>query len=193
MSVGDLVKKVFKVKALEVVGFEGTNNPTRWMGRSDGAAPTIGDFEKGDWVTDASATGGGWICTAAGAPGTWIKIGGGAAATGSKWVMEAVILQGTASVSANLLPPGLRVPSTGTFTAHRVNVNVAPVGAGLTVVTKRNGVTIATTTVLAGTTSASTIPTAILLTQGDTLTSDITAIGSTTPGSDVLLTVEATI
>ena len=77
--VGKVNRGVQKSTAYEVVGFEATNLPSRWMGRVNGAAPTVGTFAVGDWVLDASASAAVWVCIVAGSPGTWAKVGGGGA------------------------------------------------------------------------------------------------------------------
>lgn len=76
MKLGELFRGVFKATVVEVVGYEGTNKPSRYVGRSDGAAPTVGDFAVGDWVIDGT-TPAVYVCTVAGAPGTWATAGGG--------------------------------------------------------------------------------------------------------------------
>jgi hypothetical protein len=105
--------------------------------------------------------------------------------------LEAIVKSGAASVAANLMPPGFRVPAACTLNAVYVNVGTAPTGSALTVLIKRSGTTLATVTVSAGATSGSSTGLTTSLASGDLLTTDISAIGSAIPGSDVLVTISA--
>jgi hypothetical protein len=105
--------------------------------------------------------------------------------------LEAIVKAGAAAVASNLMPPGFRVPTATTLRAVYVNVGTGPTGSGLTVVVKRSGTTLATVTVAAGATSGSDTGLSTALAKGDLLTTDITAVGSTVAGSDVLVTIEA--
>lgn len=104
--------------------------------------------------------------------------------------LEAIVKAGAATVASNLMPPGFRVPAATTLRAVYVNVGTAPTGAALTVLLKRAGTTVATVSVAAGTTSGSSTGLSTVLAKGDLLTTDISTIGSTVAGSDVLVTVE---
>lgn len=105
--------------------------------------------------------------------------------------LEAIVKAGTAAVASNLMPPGFRVPAATTLRAVFVNVGTAPTGHALTVLVKRSGTTLATVNVAASATSGSSSGLSTALAKGDLLTVDISAVGSTVAGSDVLVTIEA--
>jgi hypothetical protein len=105
--------------------------------------------------------------------------------------LEAIVKAGAAAVASNLMPPGFRVPAATTLRAVYVNVGTAPTGSALTVLLKRSGTTVATVNVAASATSGSSTGLSVALAKGDLLTTDISAVGSTVAGSDVLVTVEA--
>lgn len=118
--------------------------------------------------------------------------------SGTRWVpgagpiyLEAIVKAGAAAVASNLMPPGFRVPADTTLRAVYVNVGTAPTGSALTVLVKRSGTTVATVNVAASATSGSSTGLSLALAKGDLLTTDISAVGSTVAGSDVLVTVEA--
>lgn len=118
--------------------------------------------------------------------------------SGARWVpgagpiyLEAIVKAGAAAVASNLMPPGFRVPAATTLRAVYVNVGTAPTGSALTVLVKRSGTTVATVNVAASATSGSSTGLSLALAKGDLLTTDISAVGSTVTGSDVLVTVEA--
>jgi hypothetical protein len=139
----------------------------------------------GKW--DVSLVGGGGA-----SPGSVPTYDGSRAVWGAGPIyLEAIVKAGTAAVASNLMPPGFRVPAATTLRAVYVNVGTAPTGSGLTVVVKRSGTTLATVTVAAGATSGSDTGLSTALAKGDLLTADITAVGSTVAGSDVLVTIEA--
>lgn len=71
----------------------------------------------------------------------------------------------------------------------RAAAGTAPVGAGLTVRVKVNGVAFATVTVPAGSNTATAVPAAPAIAAGSYLTFDVTATGTTTAGSDLTVTV----
>jgi hypothetical protein len=108
-------------------------------------------------------------------------------AAAARLSLAALIRSGRATVATNVLPPGLPIAYDGTLEEMRVYVGTAPVGSALTVVAKRLGVTLATASVAAGATSGSVTGLAVAVAVGDLITFDITAIGSTTPGSDVVV------
>jgi hypothetical protein len=105
--------------------------------------------------------------------------------------LEAIVKAGAAAVAANLMPPGFRIPADTTLRAVYVNVGTAPTGSALTVLVKRLGVTLSTVTVAAGATAGADTGLSTALAKGDLLTVDISAVGSGTAGSNVLVTIEA--
>lgn len=105
--------------------------------------------------------------------------------------LEGIVKAGPAGVAANLMPPGFRVPADTTLRNVYVNVGTAPTGSAMTVLVKRAGLTVATVNVAAGATTGSALGLSLPLASGDLLTTDISAVGSAVPGSDVLVTVEA--
>jgi hypothetical protein len=105
--------------------------------------------------------------------------------------LEAIVQSGPAIVASNVMPPGIRVPAPCTLNAVYVNVGTAPTGSALTVLVKRGGSTLATVTVAAGSTSGSVTGLGVPLAAGNLLTVDVSAIGSTVAGSDVLVSIEA--
>lgn len=54
------------------LGLAGVTAATRWVGATDGGAPTTGAFLVGDHVLDR-VSGHAWVCTVAGSPGTWVS------------------------------------------------------------------------------------------------------------------------
>lgn len=125
---------------------------------------------------------GSWIATALGTL-AWSPTSG--------IYQQAVVKPGAAAVAANVMPPGLRIPINCVLTAAYIDVGTAPTGSALTVLVKRSGTTVATVTVAAGTTSGSSTGLSFALLKGELLTFDITTVGSTVAGSDVLAGVEA--
>jgi hypothetical protein len=75
----------------------------------------------------------------------------------------------------------------GTLVRGAATVSTAPTGANLIVVIKKNGVTVLTLTIVAGTTSSGiqTPGSPVTLVSGDILSVDITQVGSSTPGANV--------
>ena len=55
-----------------VSGLTGATTASRYVGGTNGSAPTTGTFAVGDYVVDATSQSL-WICTVAGTPGTWVK------------------------------------------------------------------------------------------------------------------------
>lgn len=99
--------------------------------------------------------------------------------------MSAIIVSGAATVTSNILPPGLRIGYASTLGNIYVRMGSAPTGSGLTVVVNRNSSPIATLTVPATSYTASSTGLSIALNANDIITFDITAIGSVFAGSDV--------
>jgi hypothetical protein len=72
----------------------------------------------------------------------------------------------------------------------RASVGVAPTGSPLVVRLKKNGTTsLGTASIAAGGSTAKTVLSSQTLDDGDYLTIDVTGVGSTTPGSDLVATV----
>ena len=68
-----------------------------------------------------------------------------------------------------------------------VSVGTAPAGSGLTVRINRNGSSIGTVTIAAGDHTATFTPSPAGYSAGDYFTVDITAVGSSTAGSDLVV------
>lgn len=64
-------------------------------------------------------------------------------------------------------------------------VETAPVGSAISITVNKNGTSAATPSISAGATTSSEITSAITLSEGDYLTVDITAVGSTTAGENL--------
>jgi hypothetical protein len=64
-------------------------------------------------------------------------------------------------------------------------VETAPVGSAISITVNKNGTSTATPSISAGATSATEITTPITMSEGDYLTVDITAVGSTTAGENL--------
>ena len=79
------------------------------------------------------------------------------------------------------------IPRAATLNTADIFASTAPSGSAITVVIKKNGTSLTTITLPADSTSDldNTINSSFV--QGDYLTADITQIGSTTAGSDVVL------
>lgn len=98
--------------------------------------------------------------------------------------LSALIVSGAAVVANGVLPPGVRFARAGTYPVL-VRVGTAPTGDVLTVRIKINGVTNQSVSVAAAATSAA--GTNLTVAAGDVATFDITNIGSTVAGSDVMV------
>jgi len=81
------------------------------------------------------------------------------------------------------------VEAAAEVTLVRAALGTAPAGSGLTVRVNVNGALRATVTIPAGANTATGAPSTTSLAAGDYLTFDVTAIGSTTPGSNLTVTV----
>lgn len=102
------------------------------------------------------------------------------------------IIQGTASVGNNKIPPGLRVPHATTVREIAVEVGTAPVGGPLTVEVRRksdNGL-LGTVSVADGGTSALLGAVDLPIPEHDRVIFNITAVGPTTAGADVAVALE---
>lgn len=73
----------------------------------------------------------------------------------------------------------------GEITEVYVSVGTAPTGSGTTVRLNKNGSSLGTVTIAAGSNTNSFTPASPTFVIGDYFTVDITAVGSTTPGSDL--------
>ena len=78
----------------------------------------------------------------------------------------------------------------GTITEVRAAVNTAPTGAGVIVQFRRNGTAFTTVTIAASAFAGSTTGLSQAVVAGDYITADITQIGSTVAGSDLVATAE---
>lgn len=78
----------------------------------------------------------------------------------------------------------------GTITLARASVGVAPTGADLIVIIKKNGATIITLTIAAGTYTDLDSPLSIAVSAGDYLTLSVTQIGSSEAGAYLTVALE---
>lgn len=78
----------------------------------------------------------------------------------------------------------------GTITEVRATVNTAPTGAAINLSVKKNGSSFATPSIAAGANAGSSTSLSTAVAAGDYITVDITQIGSTIAGSDLVVTVE---
>lgn len=112
--------------------------------------------------------------------GTWEEIvagGGGAGVLQTIHIPGALeTLTGTATWEA---------AADGEISFILVNVGVAPTGSAVTGDVKKNGSSIFAYSIAAGADSDQDVPSATAFVAGDEFTVDITAIGSTTPGTDL--------
>lgn len=99
--------------------------------------------------------------------------------------LTALIAAGAPAVGNNVLPPGLAVGYATVINTVRVRCGTAPAGGPLTARVNDGGRVVATVTVAAGANTAQVTGLGFAAAAGDVITFDITAIGSTTPGSDV--------
>lgn len=100
----------------------------------------------------------------------------------------ALIKSGTAAVATDVFVPGLLIVEAGVITRLGVSVRTAPTGAGLIVsfYHLRTATTIGTATVAASSTSGSADVTPFAVLEGDLIRTDITQVGSTVAGADVV-------
>ena len=99
--------------------------------------------------------------------------------------LTTIIKSGAASVANNILPPGVRVGYATTCSGIYLRTAT---GSSLTVRINKNGVSWNTLSVSAGGATGSLAGVSVAnpsLAAGDILTFDITAVGSTTAGSDI--------
>ena len=102
--------------------------------------------------------------------------------------MPACIVAYSVSGELEIADGGLRyyALADGTITLVYVSVGTAPSGSGVTVRVNRNGSSIGTTTIAAGANTNSFAPAAAYVT-GDYFTVDVTAVGSSGPGADLVV------
>ena len=84
------------------------------------------------------------------------------------------------------------VMDSGTITDVRAAINTAPTGAAVNLSVKRNGTQFTTLSIAAGANSGSVGSLSQAIVAGDYITVDITQIGSTVAGSDLVVKVRAT-
>lgn len=101
------------------------------------------------------------------------------------------LIDGAATLGADLLPPGVRIM--GNFKLYRVELRAsdAPVGSNLTITIKKNGSLLEAVDLADGETQWVTRLVRSFV-DGDILTFDCSAIGSTTPGSYIALSLIGT-
>ena len=107
--------------------------------------------------------------------------------------LEAIIQAGSAVVANNVMKPGIRVPTDCTLNAVYLNAGTAPTGADLTVVLVKSsdGTTAATCAVTDGTKFGAAEGLLVPLLKHELLTVNVTTIGSTVRGADILVSLEA--
>lgn len=116
-------------------------------------------------------------------------VGGGGGGASAGLVYDRVLIRGVQTTVNNVLPPGLPFPTQTTLTRIDLLVGTAPTGSALTVVVRQGALVLATTSIAAGATSGSVVlgdPAQIA--AGTPVVFDVTTIGSTIPGSDLLIT-----
>lgn len=106
----------------------------------------------------------------------------------SDFELQAIIVAGDASVADDVLPPGVELTADTTLTLLKVRVGTAPTGSGLTVEFNLDGSSIGTVTVADGETEGET-DISEAATAEQILTFDVTAVGSSTAGSDIAIRV----
>jgi hypothetical protein len=107
---------------------------------------------------------------------------------------------GAAGAAADIIPysvsgplaaatGGLRwyAPTDGTITLVHVSVGTAPAGSGITVQVNRNGTSLGTVTIPVGSHTNTFTPASPAYVAGDYFTVDVTAVGTTTAGSDLVV------
>lgn len=111
----------------------------------------------------------------------------GPAGPAGPYATNAIIRTGAATVSNNVLAPGLRIMVATTISQIVLRAGTAPTGASLVVAILKNGSAWKTMTLSAGSTSQSDAGLSLALVAGDVLTFNITQIGSTVAGSDLAI------
>lgn len=116
------------------------------------------------------------------------KGGGGHQSSWGPLYPAALIKSGTAAVASDVFVPGLLIVEDGTLTKLGVAVRTAPTGAGLIVsfYHLRTSTTIDTVTVAASAKAGSTAIDPFDVLEGDLIRTDITQVGSTVAGADVV-------
>ena len=109
-----------------------------------------------------------------------LELGGSA----SEWVFSAADTVQVAPGKFRLYPWGIR-----TITRWRASVGTAPTGAGLTVALTKNGAQQATLTIAASRNTASSTSLDVRLTSSDYVTVDVTQVGSSEPGRNLVVQV----
>jgi hypothetical protein len=104
--------------------------------------------------------------------------------------VQAQLVSGAVAVANHVLKPGIRVPTDCTLREMILRIDSTPTGSGVTVQCERfnNGVSqgvIATATIAASAQVGSVSGLSAGCAKGDILHFNVTAIGSTLPGSDL--------
>jgi hypothetical protein len=99
--------------------------------------------------------------------------------------LQALILSGRAITGTNVLPPGALVPFDATVKRMVLRAGTAPTGSSLTVEARRSGTLIAAANLTTGTTYVEVTGLSFALSKNDQITFNVTAVGSTFPGSDI--------
>lgn len=106
------------------------------------------------------------------------------------FVVDALIASGNAAIASNIFPAGILVTQALTNPHFRIRAGTAPVGSSFILTISRNGVTVATLTLTAGSTTLRAQPT-VKFAAGDILNASITSVGSSTPAANVALTISS--
>lgn len=109
------------------------------------------------------------------------------AVEGRKRTQSIPFAQATGAIGAS---GTFRVPAAGTLTRVNLSCTSAPVGSSLTVVLRKNGATVQSLTIAAGSTTEQSATLATAVVAGDKLDVNATSVGSTTPANNVVLQVE---
>lgn len=98
-----------------------------------------------------------------------------------------VLIPGTAAVSTNAVPPGIRMASAAIIDTLVLRAGTVPTGAGLTVLVRNNGTAVQGISLAAGAGTSTLAGLGASVAAGDVLTFDITGVGSTVAGADLAL------
>jgi len=115
---------------------------------------------------------------------TWEDVGSGAAGAATV-VLQTYSIAGLLAVRLGTLPWDPVLP--GTLSLVQVAVGGPPTGSALVVRVMKNGLTYATVTVAVGQQEVTVVPTPAAFLASDRFTIDITSVGSTTPGADLVV------
>lgn len=148
---------------------EAPSDGTRYA-RKDAAWVALGDY-----IEDASSNG----RVYGRKDGAWVD------------VVDKTLLESQGTVAVGALNPRWYPPANVTITGVRAYIATAPTGAALTVDLDKNGVNIQTITIADGAnTAASVVPASPAILATDYLSLDVTQVGSTVAGEDLVIEIE---